>query len=108
MFGHNTGNGESTPDISPSGQLLIGNGADGGTPIRFSISSENQVELGYMKVFWSTEPLELDYIVQKSAFKMRPGDARGGCVDWDGSDSKWGTVRLALVLRGHRYRSFCG
>ncbi|KAH7337509.1 hypothetical protein B0J17DRAFT_663251 [Rhizoctonia solani] len=100
MFGHNTGNGESTPDIPSRGQLVIGNGSDGGTPIRFSISPGNQVELGYMKVFWSTEPLELDYIEQGSAFKMRPGDVRGGSVDQGGSDSKWGTICLPLALRG--------
>ncbi|KAG8731337.1 hypothetical protein FRC11_004468 [Ceratobasidium sp. 423] len=99
MFGHNTANGEGTPNVSPRGQLLIGGGADGGTPVKFNISPGNQVEVGYMKVFWSTGPLELDHIGQTSAFKMRPGDAREASVDRDGEDSEWGTICFPLVLR---------
>ncbi|CAE6387289.1 unnamed protein product [Rhizoctonia solani] len=99
IFGHNTGCGERTFDVAPEGELLIGGGASGGSPVRFSLSSGNQVEVGYMKVFWSTEPLELDHIKQKSAFKMRPGEMRAGSVDRDGLDHEWGTVSLALVLR---------
>ncbi|CAE6493595.1 unnamed protein product [Rhizoctonia solani] len=99
MFGHNVANGAGTTNIPPRGQLLIGSGGDGGTPLRFNISPGNQVEIGYMKIFWSTEPLELDHVGQKSAFKMRPGDARGVDLDWEGADSKWGTICLPLVLR---------
>ncbi|KAJ1301204.1 hypothetical protein OPQ81_003614 [Rhizoctonia solani] len=79
IFGHNTGLG--------------------GSPVRFSISSENSVEIGYMKVFWSTEPLELDHLKQQSAFKMKPGDTRGGAVDTSVSNVEWGTVTLPLVLQ---------
>ncbi|CAE6447187.1 unnamed protein product [Rhizoctonia solani] len=99
MFGHNAGNGEVPPNITPRGQLLIGDGADGGSPLKFGISSSNEVELGYMKVFWSTEPLELDEMKQKSAFQLGLGEFRGINLDSDSSDSKWGTECLAVVFR---------
>ncbi|KAG8696507.1 hypothetical protein FRC11_000685, partial [Ceratobasidium sp. 423] len=99
MFGHNTARGESTFNVAPGGELLIGDGIDGGCPIRFSISSGNRVEIGYMKVFWSTAPLELDHIKQKSAFKLKPGDMRGGCIDCSGPTIEWGVVSLPLVLQ---------
>ncbi|CAE6432958.1 unnamed protein product [Rhizoctonia solani] len=99
MFGHNAATGEYIPDILPGGQLLIGDGIDGGAPIRFNLSSGQEVELGYMKVFWSTQPLELDHLKQKSAFTMRSGDMRGAEVVRDVAADKWGTACLALILR---------
>ncbi|KDN34924.1 hypothetical protein RSAG8_12014, partial [Rhizoctonia solani AG-8 WAC10335] len=96
---HSAGSGEITADIPPTGQMLIGDGADGGAPIRFSLSSTKPKELGYMKVFWSTHQLELDHIKQKSAFKLRPGDLRGSSRDHDSFDSQWGTACLKLILR---------
>ncbi|KAJ1301201.1 hypothetical protein OPQ81_003611 [Rhizoctonia solani] len=99
IFGHNTSNGENIPSIASRGQFLIGSGADGGSPVKFNVSPGNGVEVGYMKVFWSTEPLELDSIEQISAFKLKPGDMRGADVDDDGLDSEWGTICLPLILR---------
>ncbi|CCO33648.1 hypothetical protein BN14_07733 [Rhizoctonia solani AG-1 IB] len=98
MFGHNVGSGEVGANIFPRSQLLIGDGADGGAPLKFDVSSNNEVELGYVKVFWSTEPLELD-IEQESAFL---GEPRAVSSDSDSSDSKWGTICLPIVLRGKR------
>ncbi|CAE6447569.1 unnamed protein product [Rhizoctonia solani] len=96
MFGHSVGPGTIAANIPPKGELLIGDGADGGAPIRFNMSSTGPMELGYMKVFWSTDPLELDHIEQKSAFKLRHQDVRGSSVDENGCDSKWGTICLTL------------
>ncbi|KAJ1301221.1 hypothetical protein OPQ81_003630 [Rhizoctonia solani] len=80
IFGHTIGNGKNTPDIVPGGEMLTGDGADGGSPTRFNVSEGQGVELGYMKAFWSTQPLELDYITQGSAFDMKPGDMRGAGI----------------------------
>ncbi|KAG8757674.1 hypothetical protein FRC11_004354, partial [Ceratobasidium sp. 423] len=101
MFGHNVAIGENLPDITPGGELFIGDGADGGSAIRFNISPGQNFELGYMKVFWSTKPLELDYIKQGSAFKMKTGDkkSRGAEVFPDVAAEKWGTTCTALILR---------
>ncbi|CAE6446132.1 unnamed protein product [Rhizoctonia solani] len=102
MFGQNVANGEGAPNLAPGGQLVIGDGADGGAPVKFNISSSGQVEVGYMKVFWSTEPLELDHVKQKSAFELKPGESRGASKDLDGSESRWGTECLTVALRrGH-------
>ncbi|CAE6447432.1 unnamed protein product [Rhizoctonia solani] len=99
MFGHNTANSENISDISSGGQLLIGDGADGGSAIRFKISSGQRIELGYMKVFWSTQPLELDYIKQKSAFDLKVGEMRAAEKFKSVKDERWGTACLALILR---------
>ncbi|CAE6496427.1 unnamed protein product [Rhizoctonia solani] len=99
MSGYSAGSGAITANIPPGGQMLIGDGVDGGAPIRFSISSTKPKELGYMNVYWSTDQLELNHIEQKSAFELRPGDLRGADKERIAFNSQWGTACLKLILR---------
>ncbi|KDN33620.1 hypothetical protein RSAG8_13294, partial [Rhizoctonia solani AG-8 WAC10335] len=99
MSGYSAGSGAITANIPPGGQMLIGDGADGGAPIRFSLSSTKPKELGYMKVYWSTDELELNHIEQKSSFELRPGDLRGADQERIAFNSQWGTACLKLILR---------
>ncbi|CAE6447172.1 unnamed protein product [Rhizoctonia solani] len=104
MFGHEVVNGEGAANIAPRGHLLIGGGADGGTPLRLKVSSSNNLELGYIKLFWSTEQLELEDIAQKSAFELRHGTFRGFDPIDKNIDAygKWGAEFLAVILQRER------
>jgi hypothetical protein len=98
MFGHSTSNCRADPDLLPYGEVMIGDGGEGGAPLKFTITPGNEIELGYIKVFWSTDPLELDNLEQESAFKMKQNVGsrkvlKGGVV------RDWGSVVLTLVQR---------
>ncbi|KAG8731338.1 hypothetical protein FRC11_004469, partial [Ceratobasidium sp. 423] len=96
LFGHSVSNDYGDPELPASGDLVIGDGGDGGPPLKFTIPPEKKVELGYLKVFWSTDPLELDDIVQPSAFSR--SSSRGVKPLAKGKSMKdWGTVCLALA-----------
>ncbi|CAE6387305.1 unnamed protein product [Rhizoctonia solani] len=98
LFGHSASSDAGDPELPASGELLIGDGGDGGSPLRFTISPKSKVELGYLKIFWSTERLELDDIVQRSAFKLGP--SRGFKLNAKRRPVKdWGSVCLALIQR---------
>ncbi|KAB5591939.1 Metacaspase-1 [Ceratobasidium theobromae] len=71
LFGHNTANGQPDHDIPECGGLMVGDGGDGGAPFKFSIALGRSAELAYIKVFWSVDPLELDYLKQEPAFKLK-------------------------------------
>ncbi|CAE6493602.1 unnamed protein product [Rhizoctonia solani] len=96
LFGHSVSNDRGDPELPASGDLVIGDGGEGGPPLEFTIPLEKKVEVGYLKVFWSTDPLELDDIVQPSAFSR--SSSRGVKQTTKGKAMKdWGTVCLALA-----------
>ncbi|KAJ1301205.1 hypothetical protein OPQ81_003615 [Rhizoctonia solani] len=99
IFGHNAANGDNNPDIICRGKLVIGDGAHGGAPVRLMISSGQQVELGYMKVFWCTRPLEVDDIQQNSPFSTGSMDSRSMELARNAVLDDWGTACVGIVLR---------
>ncbi|CAE6493588.1 unnamed protein product [Rhizoctonia solani] len=99
MFGHSVAKGSEDATIPPGGKIMIGDGQDGGSPLRFTLSPGNKVELGYLKVFWCTSPLELSDLAQKSAFGMRPGTRQRAVGRTVSKKPDWGTACLTLVLK---------
>ncbi|KAG9119099.1 hypothetical protein FRC07_006059, partial [Ceratobasidium sp. 392] len=78
MFGHSRANGRSDPDIPAHGQLIIGDGSNGGALLSFGLTPDTELEMGFVKVFWSTDPLELDDVAQEPGFMSCPhGEANG-------------------------------
>ncbi|KAH7337508.1 caspase domain-containing protein [Rhizoctonia solani] len=100
MFGHSVANGPEDAILQAGQKIVIGDGQDGGAPLRFTVSPENKIELGYLKVFWCTGPFELSDLKQRSAFEMRPGTV-GRAVGRASAAKKhdWGTICLTLVLK---------
>ncbi|QRV98784.1 ICE-like protease (caspase) p20 domain protein [Ceratobasidium sp. AG-Ba] len=102
MFGHSRANGRSDPDIAPHGQLTLGDGSDGGPLLSFALPDGVETELGFLKVFWSTDPLELDDITQESAFDfnshLKPS-ARKVTTGNRKLPKYWGSLVATLVQR---------
>jgi hypothetical protein len=102
MFGHSSSNSRADPELPARGQLMIGDGGDGGQPLPFSLNPGEKLEMGYMKVFWSTDPLELDNLEQGSAFDIklhRRGESRKVQKSTTTAVKDWGTILLTLVQR---------
>ncbi|KAL5639795.1 hypothetical protein ACGC1H_006391 [Rhizoctonia solani] len=99
MFGHQVGN---DPVIGSQGTFIIGDNAEGGTPLQFSLHPNEKLDLGYMKVFWSTEPLELEELAQKLTPKKTTRKWTRLFVGASHNTDQpidWGTALLTLVQR---------
>ncbi|CAE6438870.1 unnamed protein product [Rhizoctonia solani] len=87
--------------IDAGGMFVIGDNGEGGAPLQFMLDPGEKLDLGYLKVFWSTEPLELEGLQQKPNFNRSLGKwtrLRGASRDID-KHIEWGTALLTLVQR---------
>jgi hypothetical protein len=57
--------------LRPRGNLTIGYGAGGATPFRYYLRDEKEMEVGFLKLFVSTEPIDLSKVPQFSPFDKR-------------------------------------
>ncbi|KAG8681463.1 hypothetical protein FRC11_001089, partial [Ceratobasidium sp. 423] len=98
MFGHTIGKDSM---ISPKGTFLIGDKAEGGTPLRFTLNKDEKLDLGFLKVFWSAKPLEMEGLGQKPTFDRisRKWTRLRGCEHSVSEEMEWGTLLLTLVQR---------
>ncbi|CAE6402051.1 unnamed protein product [Rhizoctonia solani] len=99
LLGTITGNARTDPELPPRSYVIIGR--DMGNEITFTLEPGIEMELGYFKLFWSTDPLELD-IEQDSPFdqpidSLDPGRELVSAYHLFRRD--WGTSLLALVQR---------
>ncbi|QRW26007.1 ICE-like protease (caspase) p20 domain protein [Rhizoctonia solani] len=96
MFGHAVGKDAM---VGAKGTFTIGDNAKGGAPLQFTLNPDEKLDLGYMKVFWSTKPLEIHGIGQRPVFnrKSRQWSRLRGCGHDLDDDIEWGTAFLTLV-----------
>ncbi|CAE6381252.1 unnamed protein product [Rhizoctonia solani] len=99
MFGQAVG---KDPTIGKNGTFMIGDNAEGGVPLQFTLNPDEKLDLGYMKVFWSAKPIDLQDLEQKPNFNRssRKWSRHRG---WQGHDVdeevEWGTAFLTLVQK---------
>ncbi|KAK0187314.1 hypothetical protein F5146DRAFT_985418 [Armillaria mellea] len=83
------GSTKKTVDVSlpPGESLTIGYGASGTVPRRYALRKGQDVDVGFVKLFFSTECMDLSGIVQRSPFiecrggdRVAPPESRGLCV----------------------------
>ncbi|KAF8607150.1 hypothetical protein BDV93DRAFT_603802 [Ceratobasidium sp. AG-I] len=103
IFGYTHANRSQDPEIPPSGQFMVGDCSKGGSMIKFSVTPSAALEVGFMKLFWSTDPLELDNLEQDSVFEDKSPSL---CVESRKAEAQkpreevdWGAVLLTLVQR---------
>lgn len=77
-------------EIPAKGQYLIGDSANGGQSITMKIAEAGTIEVGFIKVVWSTSPFEIETV-------------RGLCAKYDNSEGSgaqelWGTLMVKLIL----------
>ncbi|QRV84737.1 ICE-like protease (caspase) p20 domain protein [Ceratobasidium sp. AG-Ba] len=89
-------NSRVDPELSARGTFMIGDGSNGGQELRFELQPSQDLELGFIRVFWSSEPLEMNDVEQDSAFK---GGARAPVLCYSDNSPKWGATFFTLVQR---------
>ncbi|KAF8875731.1 caspase domain-containing protein [Gymnopilus junonius] len=78
------------------GSLTIGYGSGGVAPFSYFLRDNQVVDVGFLKLFISTKPLDLSIITQLSPF----GDlARDISEDSKNAGETWGTITLPVVQR---------
>ncbi|CAE6491742.1 unnamed protein product [Rhizoctonia solani] len=101
LMGPTASSARSDPELPARGYTIIGR--ELGSEITFALQPDVKLELGYFKLFWSTDPLELE-IDQPSPFE-EPEDSesedpgRELLSAYHLFRKDWGTALLALVQR---------
>jgi hypothetical protein len=62
------GSGIADPCLPPGGTLSIGHGLSSSPAWQYGLAKDQDVDLGYLRFFFSREPLDLSYLPQLSAF----------------------------------------
>ncbi|KAF8607147.1 hypothetical protein BDV93DRAFT_467797 [Ceratobasidium sp. AG-I] len=104
MPGYSHSDPSQAPELPPCGQFMVGDCSKGGSMIKFSVTPGAALEVGFMKLFWSTDPLELDNLEQDSVFEsdahnVATQPSRKALVEASRKEPNWGTVVLTLVQR---------
>ncbi|KAG7440940.1 uncharacterized protein BT62DRAFT_1080460 [Guyanagaster necrorhizus] len=79
--------------LPPGGSLTIGYGASGTVPHIYSLREGQDVDIGFLKLFFSTEYMDLSNIVQMSPFI----ECRGGARVMSKSRYLWDTMCVTVV-----------
>ncbi|VDB92292.1 unnamed protein product [Peniophora sp. CBMAI 1063] len=66
-----TGRDGAEPSLQENGELTIGYGAGGAVPYTFTLGENQDTDLGFIKLFISTEPVDLSRIEHISPFGRR-------------------------------------
>jgi len=97
-------NATSEAPLKPKSSLTVGYGAGGVRPQTFVMEHETQeVEVGTIKLYFSTAPTDLQPILQSSPFEDRPEDDEdnrgGGTVSLPVGQPVWGTIAIRAILK---------
>ncbi len=91
------GHAKKDADVSlpPHKSLNIGYGASGTVPHIYALRKGQDVDVGFLKLFFSTEYLDLSGVVQGSPFI----ECRGGTRAVPESSNLWDAMRVAVVQK---------
>ncbi|KZV74054.1 hypothetical protein PENSPDRAFT_682235 [Peniophora sp. CONT] len=89
--------GGAEPSLPARGALTIGYGAGGGLPYTFFLREGQNLDVGFIKLFISPEPVDFSSIEQRSPFK--DPIARGKRKPSAEFEVGWDTVTIAVVQR---------
>ncbi|KDR74095.1 hypothetical protein GALMADRAFT_250859 [Galerina marginata CBS 339.88] len=77
------------------GTLTIGYGSGGSSPFSYFLREDQNLDVGFLKLFISTKPIDLSNIPQTSAFEKTRGE-----IDLSKkSEEVWGTILLPVIQR---------
>ncbi len=84
------------PPIGPKGSLTIGYGSGGSSPFNYLLRDGQDIDVGFLKLFLSTAPVDFSNIPQRSPFYVDPRKGRLAQVK---TMSVWNTLLVTVVQR---------
>ncbi|KIM20623.1 hypothetical protein M408DRAFT_33545, partial [Serendipita vermifera MAFF 305830] len=91
-----TAKGRVDPPLLPYQSLTLGYGAGGGLPFTYSLRDGQDIDVGFIKVFLSTEQVDLSVVPQKSPFSK---DYPRGVDISEKPRGLWETILITVVQR---------
>ncbi|VDB91452.1 unnamed protein product [Peniophora sp. CBMAI 1063] len=87
------------PALPAKGRLTIGFGDGGGSPWTYFVAPGRDTDVGYLKVFVSTQPIDLSDMAQCSPFRIDGSMERGGRELVHPPKEGWEVVTVAIIHR---------
>ncbi|KAK0214586.1 caspase domain-containing protein [Armillaria fumosa] len=96
------GSAQQAADVSlpPKGLLTIGYGTSGTVPHMYTVPNGQNVDVGFLKLFISTEYLDLSGVVQESPFTESDATRTNHNRQTVTMKGLWHTMRVAIVQKG--------
>jgi hypothetical protein len=91
--------GKADAPLLRGGSIAIGYGTEGALPFRYTLSGEQNVDVGFLKLFLSTEPVDLSSIPQEPPFSARKGVGRKSERVKEELDPLWHTLLITVVQK---------
>ncbi|KIM28590.1 hypothetical protein M408DRAFT_137083 [Serendipita vermifera MAFF 305830] len=91
-----TAKGTVDPPLLPYQSLTLGYGAGGGLPFTYSLRDGQDIDVGFIKIFLSTEQVDLSVVPQKSPFSK---DYPRGVDISEKPRGLWETILITIVQR---------
>ncbi|PVF99210.1 hypothetical protein CPB86DRAFT_814161 [Serendipita vermifera] len=86
--------------LRPKGSLSIGYGAGGATPFRYYLRDGTGIEVGFLKLFVATDPIDMSKIPQFSPFDRK----NRGIKQYEGKpNGYWHTNLITVVQRASQH-----
>jgi hypothetical protein len=89
------GQGQADPPLLPGGKLTVGYGSTGTRPFKFNLEEDQNLDVGYIKLFLSTRPIDLSGIPQETPF----GYNRFTSVVGRKVQPHWDSILISMVQR---------
>jgi len=96
-----TSGGKIDPPLPAGGSLTIGYGSGSVAPFTYFLRDGQNVDVGFLKLFLSTEPVDLSHLIQRSPFEfdLARSDMAYGEEKSDKTMCQWETVLLTIIQR---------
>ena len=86
---------ETDPPLKKKGTLSVGYGIDNGAnPLAFVVKKGRDLDITFIKIVLSTQPIDVDHIAQSSPFEQ----TRSPTV-WKPKKDRWDTILIPVVQR---------
>ncbi|KAA1472278.1 hypothetical protein DENSPDRAFT_171259 [Dentipellis sp. KUC8613] len=85
--------GKVDAPLKPQKSLTIGYGAGGAAPYEYYLEDGQDIDVGFLKLFVSTEPVDLSHVPQASPFT----DGRGGKPSPPKTEPTWDTILVPII-----------
>lgn len=90
-----TGPGDIDPTLQPRGSFAIGYGQGGGNPCQYRLDGQD-VEVGFLKLFITTHPINLQNVPQPSPFNPQARKAIRPPIP---VEPEWTTETVVFIQR---------
>ena len=82
--------------LKSNGELCVGYGSGGWKPFSYELKQGQDLDVGFLKIYLSTQPVDLSGIQQESAYL---GEPRTSAVWHPEPQDAWDTILIPIIQR---------